>query len=110
MATESISSASLPLRSTTHTAAHPLAPLSGAEIQNASSLIKAQWPADTNLQFKALTLQEPAKADMVPFLEAEFNGWDLPRIERRVFVNYYLRSTVYSVEVFDKVRAMLMGG
>lgn len=94
MSTESISSASLPLHPSTQTTSHPLAPLSGAEIQNASSLIKAQWPEGTDLKFKTVTLQEPPKAETVPFLEAEFNGWDLPRLERRVFVNYYLRSTV----------------
>ena len=94
MATESISSASLPLRPSTQSTPHPLAPLTGAEIQNASALIKAQWPTGTDLQFKAVTLQEPPKAEMVPFLEAEFQGGNLPQIERKVFVNYYLRSTV----------------
>lgn len=94
MATESISSASLPLRPTTQPASHPLAPLTGAEIHNASALIKTQWPSGTDLHFKALTLQEPPKAEMVPFLEAELQGGNLPQIERKVFVNYYLRSTV----------------
>lgn len=94
MATESVSSASLPLRPSAQAVAHPLAPLTGSEIHNASSLIKAQWPSGTDLHFKAVTLQEPSKADTVPFLEAEFHGWDLPQIERKVFVNYYLRSTV----------------
>ncbi|KAK4498489.1 hypothetical protein PRZ48_011147 [Zasmidium cellare] len=92
MATESIST-SLPLRTQTQAQTHPLAPIDASEIQQAVALIKAQWPEGQDLHFKAITLEEPAKAEMVPFLEAAAKGDSLPSIERRVFVTYYLRKT-----------------
>ncbi len=94
MATENISSASLPVRTTKQSIIHPLAPISANEIEGAVAIIKFQWPTDTDLHFKAITLQEPAKAEAVPYIEAEFHGADLPHIDRRVFCTYYLRQTV----------------
>ena len=82
---------------------HPLAPINADEIQNAVALVKQQWPANTDLHFKALTLQEPAKAEAVPYIEAEFHGYDLPQIERRVFVSYYLRQTVLALLILSRV-------
>lgn len=93
MATESISSAFLPVRTAKQSNIHPLAPINATEIENAVAIIKLQWPGDTDLHFKAITLQEPAKAEAVPYIEAEFHGGDLPHIDRRVFVTYYLRQT-----------------
>jgi primary-amine oxidase len=87
-------STSLPVRTSKQSVTHPLAPLSAQEIQAASSLIYNQWPENTDLQFKVITLNEPAKAEMVPFLEAEFQGQRLPSIDRRVMVAYYIRKTV----------------
>ncbi|EMC95625.1 hypothetical protein BAUCODRAFT_576846 [Baudoinia panamericana UAMH 10762] len=92
MATESVSTA-LPLRTAKQSEAHPLAPLNAGEIRNAVLLIKAQWPANVDLRFKCVTLHEPAKAETVPFIEAEFHGYNLPRVDRRAFLNYYLRNT-----------------
>lgn len=93
MATESVAT-QLPVRTSNHISVHPLAPINGTEIQNAVALVRAQWPADTDLHFKAVTLQEPVKAEMLPYLEAEFSGSTLPKIDRRVFLTYYLRRTV----------------
>ena len=93
MATESIA-APPPVYIAKHSEVHPLAPISADEIQNAVSIIKSQWPSDTKFQFKSVTLQEPAKAEAVSYLEAEFQGEDLPNIERRIFVTYYIRNTV----------------
>lgn len=87
-------STSLPVRTSKQSVTHPLAPLSAQEIQVASSLIYNQWPENTDLQFKVITLNEPAKAEMVPYLEAEFQGQRLPSIDRRVMVAYYIRKTV----------------
>ena len=97
MATEQIVSSSLPTRTTKHNDIHPLAPINADEIQSAVAIIKARWPADTDLHFKAITLQEPNKAEAVPYFEAEFHGYDLPHLDRRVFVTYYLRQTVRSI-------------
>jgi primary-amine oxidase len=93
MATESFST-SLPVRPAKQSTAHPLSPLSGAEIKDAAALIRAQWPSNVDLHFKVITLHEPAKAEAIPYIEAEFHGQSLPSIERRAFVNYYLRKTV----------------
>jgi primary-amine oxidase len=73
---------------------HPLGPLTTEEIKESSSLIKGLWPASTNIQFKSITLQEPNKSELVPFLAAEHTGQSTPTIERRSFVLYYLRNTV----------------
>lgn len=85
---------SLPTRTAKQGSIHPLAPINAHEIQQAASLIKAQWPEGTDIHFKALTLEEPPKAETVPYLEAAFKGQNLPHIQRRVFVAYYLRNTV----------------
>lgn len=93
MATEQIST-SLPVRAAKQTITHPLAQLTADEITNAVALTKAQWPTNADLHFKAVTLQEPAKAEAAPYLEAEFAGYELPIIDRRAFVSYYIRKTV----------------
>lgn len=73
---------------------HPLGPLTASEITESARLIKGLWPSNTNIQFKSITLQEPNKADLVPFLAAERAGKSTPTIERRSFVVYYIRNTV----------------
>lgn len=88
------SETSLPTRTADRTTIHPLAPINADEIQRAATLIKAQWPAETDIHFKALTLEEPPKAETVPYLEAAFHGHDLPHIQRKVFAAYYIRNTV----------------
>lgn len=73
---------------------HPLGPLTAAEITESSRLVKGLWPSTTDLQFKVITLQEPNKADLTPFLTAEHAGKKAPSVERRSFVVYYIRNTV----------------
>ena len=73
---------------------HPLGPLTANEISVSAGLIKGLWPSNTNIQFKSITLHEPAKADLVPFLEAEHAGQQTPAVERKSFVVYYIRNTV----------------
>jgi len=74
--------------------AHPLAALSAAEIAATAQLVKGAWPAQTDIHFKVITLQEPPKAEVVPYLEAEHSGGQTPTIARKAFVNYYIRNTV----------------
>lgn len=81
-------------RATKSIASHPLAPLSASELQSAASIIKASWPAHTDLHFKVVTLQEPPKAEVLKYLEAEHSGKSLPEISRKAFLNYYIRNTV----------------
>lgn len=73
---------------------HPLAPLSENEIISAAATIKASWPAHTDLHFKVVTLHEPPKAEVVPYLNAEHTGKPLPPVSRQAFLNYYIRNTV----------------
>ena len=74
--------------------AHPLCPITSAEIQQSARLIKSLYPAKTDFSFKVITLEEPDKAQLVPYLDAEHSGGRLPHIERKTLVCYYLRNTV----------------
>lgn len=73
---------------------HPLGPLTADEISRTSALIRGQWPEGTLFVFKILTLLEPPKTELVPYLEAEKTGETPKPIERRSQVVYYLRNTV----------------
>lgn len=73
---------------------HPLAPLSTSELTSAASILKASWPARTDLHFKVVTLEEPPKSEVLQYLDAEHNNKPLPSIPRKAFVNYYIRNTV----------------
>lgn len=91
ISTEGSTSSTFPSKSAS---IHPFAPLSADEIKQAARLIRIKWPEDTNLHFKAITLQEPLKAEVIPVLEAESKGETWKPIDRRAFVLYYLRGTV----------------
>ena len=73
---------------------HPLCPLTASEIRRSSDAIKSIYPGRPDIQFKAVTLEEPEKALLAPYLDAEHAGRKLPLIERRAFVSYYIRNTV----------------
>jgi primary-amine oxidase len=73
---------------------HPLGPLTAAEISQASRVIRASWPEGTLFQFKVITLSEAAKEQMVPYFDAAQKGLELPSIDRRAFVLYYIKNTV----------------
>jgi primary-amine oxidase len=75
-------------------ASHPLSPLSAAELQDAAAIIKASWPAHTDLHFKVVTLQEPPKVEVLKYLEAEHSGKPVPSLSRKASINYYIRNTV----------------
>ncbi|KAI9837753.1 MAG: hypothetical protein M1819_006687 [Sarea resinae] len=92
MSTDNVSTSSAP-SSTKQDSSHPLAPLTAAEIKEGARLTYSLYPSGTNLHFKAITLQEPEKREVVPFLEAEHSGKSLPTIDRRAFVSYYIRNT-----------------
>ncbi|KAJ5727959.1 copper amine oxidase [Penicillium malachiteum] len=49
---------------------HPFDPLSPAEISQAARCVKDAFPND-DIAFRVVTLFEPAKTEMIPFLEAE---------------------------------------
>lgn len=78
-----------------HTVAHPFCPLSADEIRAASALVHSIWPSNADLRFKTVTLDEPAKNEFLPYLDAEHSGAALPTIDRKAFVAYYIRNTVW---------------
>ncbi|KAL9098140.1 MAG: hypothetical protein Q9163_006145 [Psora crenata] len=72
---------------------HPLCPLTPSEIEKSAELVRSIYPATPEIHFKTITLEEPEKALLVPYLEAEHAGRRTPRIDRRAFVSYYIRNT-----------------
>jgi primary-amine oxidase len=82
---------------------HPLSPLTAWEISTSSQLIHRLYPPRTDLHFKAVTLQEPEKAQALPYLEAEHRGTPPAPIDRKSFVCYYIRNTV---RLFRRENAM----
>lgn len=74
--------------------AHPLGPLTASEISQSTDLIRAQWPEGTKFQFKVVTLLEPPKTELAPYLQAERAGRPVKPIDRKSQVVYYLRNTV----------------
>ncbi len=73
---------------------HPLSPLTASEITRSAELIKGLHPSTANLQFKVITLEEPEKAQLVPYLDAEHYGNKLAVLHRKALVCYYIRNTV----------------
>lgn len=53
---------------------HPLAQLSEAEFLQARDIVVKLHGSAESLFFRAITLQEPTRAELVPFLEAEHAG------------------------------------
>jgi primary-amine oxidase len=70
------------------TAKHPLDPLTADEILQVSSLLKAKTP-NKSLHFKIVTILEPPKAQLRPFLIAERNGGPQSRPPRKASSLYY---------------------
>src|SRR5947209_2707587 len=93
-------------RAAKHFAAHPLCPLTASEISNTAQLIKNLWPSNADLLFKVITLEEPQKKHLVPYLDAEHAGKTVPRIDRKAFVAYYLKNTVRFPPTFRMIVAL----
>jgi primary-amine oxidase len=93
MSTETIATSTTP-RTAKSAPSHPLSPLSASELTSAAAIIKASWPAHTDLHFKVVTLEEPPKTEVLRYLDAEHNKKPLPSVSRRAFINYYIRNTV----------------
>ena len=56
---------------------HPFDPIRPDEIQRTVKILQLSFPG-VSLRFKAIEIQEPRKAEVVPFLEAERLGKPLP--------------------------------
>ena len=73
---------------------HPLSPLSAYEITKSSDLIKSLFPPNVEFHFKAVTLEEPEKIQVISYLDAEYAGKRPAQIDRRSFVSYEICNTV----------------
>jgi Cu2+-containing amine oxidase len=82
---------------------HVFSQLQAAEIEKVKILINRLWPEGTKFQYKVLTLQEPDKDEALAYLEAEHSGGPLPAVERRAWVNYYIRNTVRRLAIKERL-------
>jgi len=71
---------------------HPLDPITAEEITQVSTLLKAKT-SDKSLHFKLITISEPPKSILRPFLAAERNGSTPSQIPRLASALYYHRGT-----------------
>ncbi|GKZ39259.1 hypothetical protein AbraIFM66950_012182, partial [Aspergillus brasiliensis] len=78
---------------------HPLDPATAEEIKQATDLIKTEY-SGLSLHFKAAGLEEPQKAALVDFLDAEHCGQALPVIPRQIFVIWYI---AYTPRLFEGI-------
>ncbi|KAI5787166.1 copper amine oxidase [Geopyxis carbonaria] len=61
---------------------HPLAQLATEEIHSARDIVRHARSTALSVVFRTITLEEPAKATLIPFLAAEHSGRLTPRTER----------------------------
>ncbi|KAJ5720717.1 Copper amine oxidase [Penicillium malachiteum] len=75
-------------------------PLSPSEISSVTRTLRDTFPND-KVVFRVITLAEPSKALLVPYLKAERPEKSLPTIPRKAFVQDYLghRSQYHQLEV-----------
>ena len=71
---------------------HPLTPLTPAEISVCANALRSGFPlpAGNEFQFKAITLLEPAKVDILEWAEGRGKG---PKPARQGYICYYIRHT-----------------
>lgn len=73
---------------------HPLSPLTAAEIKASAEVIKSLYIPGTGLLFKQITLLEPKKAQLAPYLDAQNQGKSVSQLDRKAFISYYIKNTV----------------
>ncbi|KAK2738960.1 hypothetical protein FQN57_006754 [Myotisia sp. PD_48] len=84
---------------------HPLDPLSPAEIRQAVDYLKNAHP-EKKVIFRVVTLAEPPKAQLIPFLEAERSSKSATRPPRVAMVQFYLEDS----SDFREIRVDLSNG
>ncbi|KIW34028.1 uncharacterized protein PV07_00830 [Cladophialophora immunda] len=90
---------------------HPLDPLRPEEISRASQILRQSQPNE-HIVFRVITLQEPAKSVLLPYLEAEHLHQPLPQRPRReAMVQFFSGSSenFYQV-IIDLDRASIVSG
>ncbi|TWU72970.1 hypothetical protein ED733_003858 [Metarhizium rileyi] len=87
-------------------ARHPLAQLSADEFTKARDVVIQQHGGSQTVYFRQISLEEPAKQSLIPYLEAEHAGRltpDTPRPARQAHVEYDL----IKAERHEAVRAVV---
>jgi len=69
---------------------HPFDPITPGEIQLAVRVLQAAFPS-VPLRYKKIDLQEPIKADVIPYIEAERLRQPLPPRPARILLAYFNR-------------------
>lgn len=69
---------------------HPFDPLTPSEIQLAVRILEAAFPS-VPLRYKRIDVQEPLKKDVIPYIEAERLGHNLPPRPARVLQTLFHR-------------------
>lgn len=80
-------------KSSPSTIYHPLGPLTATEYAQTAAILQASWPGDPSLHFKSMVLLEPAKSELIAYLDAERSGHYPAPLVRRAYVAYYIRNT-----------------
>lgn len=102
---------------------HPFDPITPGEITLATKILSAAFPG-VNLRYKKIDMQEPLKAQAVPYLEAERLGKALPakparllqvlfhRMDTGAFfkglLNADTRGVVYLTELPKEIQVLLL--
>jgi Cu2+-containing amine oxidase len=91
---------------------HPLSPLTSGEITECAQTIRGLYPGGVELIFKTITLEEPPKAILAPYLDAQHHGRGRPAssIDRKALVAYYICNTVSGVVMVDCIRLLTASG
>jgi len=69
---------------------HPFDPITPGEIQLAVRILESAFPG-VSLRYKRIDLQEPAKNEVIPYLEAERRGDIRPRKPARLLAAMFHR-------------------
>ncbi|KAL4935145.1 hypothetical protein BDV06DRAFT_207584 [Aspergillus oleicola] len=69
---------------------HPFDPITPGEITLATKILQAAFPS-VMLRYKKIDMQEPIKAEVVPYIEAERLGKPLPRKPTRLLQSLFHR-------------------
>ncbi|CAI6331814.1 unnamed protein product [Periconia digitata] len=77
--------------------AHPLDPLSAQEIDTIATLVKSC--IKEKVLFRVITLVEPAKKELISFLDAEHSGSAAPHVTRKAMVHAYIGKAFHEIFV-----------
>ncbi|KAL2150120.1 hypothetical protein VTH82DRAFT_7796 [Thermothelomyces myriococcoides] len=78
---------------------HPFDPLTAGEIRQAADILRRHVPG-ADIHFRVITLWEPPKAEMVPFLEMEHGGPETAKAPARIArVQGYVNGTFTEYKV-----------